>query len=191
MSRPTLDELKSLWLNAYSRSSLQQASRWVDEMESTAPQSEKFRALLCATVVAYARPFTQSQVTPTELIRPLAHVPAPPHLQSTHQRLLDFRNKVIGHTDATPAKGHAESANIVLLNHDATGYDLHTKLPIDMDVTLRKELKELCAHFVNHCERELRPPMQQYLPEVMGHPPDIYELVVSEPPNHWLKLHRP
>jgi hypothetical protein len=191
MSRPTLGELKSLWLNAYSRSSLQQASRWVDEMESTAPQSEKFRALLCATVVAYARPFTQSQVTPTERVIPLAQVPAPQHLQSTHQRLLDFRHKVIGHTDATPAKGHAESANVVLFIQDAWGYELHTWPPIYMDATLRQQLKELCAHFVIHCERELRPLMQQYFPEVMSRPKDVYELVVSEPPDDWLILHRP
>lgn len=190
MSRPTLDELKSLWLNAYSRSSLQQARRWIDEMESAAPEPEKFRALLWATVVAYTRPFTQSQVTPTERVIPLAQVPVPQHLQSTHERLLDFRNKVIGHMDATPAKGHAESPNVVLFILDATGYDLHTKLPIDMDMTLRNELKELCTHFVNHCERELRPLMQQYLPDVMSRPPDSYELVVCEPPDEWLKLHQ-
>jgi hypothetical protein len=104
---------------------------------------------------------------------------------------LDFRHKVIGHTDATPAKGHAESANVVLFIQDVSGYDLHTSPPIYMDVTLRKQLKELCAYFLIHCERKLRPLMQKYLPDVMSRPQDVYELVVSEPPDDWLILHRP
>ena len=41
--------------------------QWVADMETRNSQSQ-LRALICATVVAYARPFTTSQVTKSERI---------------------------------------------------------------------------------------------------------------------------
>jgi len=65
--RPTSADLKGLWLHAYSRSSLIQAGHWVADMETRNSQSQ-FRALICAAVVAYARPFTTPRVTKSERI---------------------------------------------------------------------------------------------------------------------------
>ena len=65
--RPTSADLRGLWLHAYSRSLLVQAEQWVADMETRNSQSQ-FRALICAAVVAHARPFTTSQVTKSERV---------------------------------------------------------------------------------------------------------------------------
>jgi hypothetical protein len=61
--RPTFDELKYFWANAYSRSAIIEAHQWLDEMESINPKSPVMSALISAVVTAYARAFTISQVT--------------------------------------------------------------------------------------------------------------------------------
>src|SRR5665213_1732262 len=124
--RPEIEDLKSLWLHAYSRSSLLQAVEWIEHMNRGISSSFELRALVTAVVVAYARPFTKSQVTPSERMIPLNGVAPPSELLSTHYEILDFRNKVIGHIDALPAGGHSGTPNKVLVRRDATGFDLHT-----------------------------------------------------------------
>lgn len=104
--RPSLDDLKHLWLIAYSRSGLLEAQRWIDQMSMVDSNSPLMSALLSAVVTAYGRGFTQSRVSAGVTVIPLAQAPSPPTgLQETHEELLKMRNRVIGHKDALPAEG--------------------------------------------------------------------------------------
>jgi len=85
--RLTLEELKSIWLHAYSRSSFVEAHQWLVDMETVEPNSSHFRALIYGAVVAYVRPFTKSRVLPGESLVPLTNVNPPTHLARAHQRL--------------------------------------------------------------------------------------------------------
>ena len=184
--RPTFEVLKAIWLLCYSRSAFHEATQWVDEMETVQDPSH-IQALVYATVVAYARPFTQSQVTPDQRVVPLAGVLPPSHLATTHNDILNLRNKVIGHKDALPAKGHPDTPNMILLHRVGSSFELYTTRVLDMEPEQRKAVKELCSHFITHCEAKLRPLTRRYYAEVMRHQPGVYELLVSEPPNDWIR----
>jgi len=142
--RPAFADLKHLWAMVYSRSALLESDRWLDKMEVVSSDGELLSALVCAVIAAYGRPFTQSQVAPGERIVPLGNVAPPKHLESTHRDLLNMRNKVIGHKDATPASGHTETPNVLILRRDNTGFDLHTAITQEMAPDLRKRLRN-CA----------------------------------------------
>jgi hypothetical protein len=188
--RPSHDELKSLWIYSYSRASLLEAQQWLDSMDHTDPKSPQFRALVCASVVAYARPFMISQVTQKERVVPLKGVLPPSPLNATHAMVLKLRDKVMGHKDATPAKGDSTTPNIMLIRRDATGFDLHTIIIEGMELETRTEVKALCSHFVAHCEAQVHPIIARYGSEIMRHPVGTYELLVTEPPHDWIRVHK-
>jgi hypothetical protein len=185
--RPSHEELKQLWIYSCARGSLHEAEEWLDAMEHTVPNTSQFRALVTAAVVAYARPFTKSQVTSNERIVPLKDVSAPLELKDAHILMLDLRDKVIGHKDATPAKADATTPNIIIIQRDATGFDLHTMMVKSMKPDVVKNVKILCAHFVAHCETQLRPIMERLGPAIVHFPIGRYELLVTEPPNDWIR----
>jgi hypothetical protein len=154
--RPSFEDLKAIRLLCYSRSAFHEATQWFDEME-TMQNPSHIQALVYAAVVAYCRPFTQSQVTPDERVVPLAGVLPPSHLVNTHTNLVKLRNKVIGHKDAVPKKGHPDTPNMILLDRVKSRFELYTTQVGDMVSEQRKEAKELCSHFIRHCESKLRP----------------------------------
>lgn len=160
--RPPIADLKRMWLYAYSRSSLIQADQWVLDLHVTDSQSSAHRALVNAVVVAYARPFTKSQISKTEWIVPLDGVLSPPRLARSHRDLLNLRNKVIGHVDALPAVGHGETPNKLLIVRDATGFNLHTVMTADMTTEERQNVRALCHHFISHCDAQLNAFVQRY-----------------------------
>jgi hypothetical protein len=164
-----------------------EADQWLDAMPETDPRSPQFRALICAAVVAYARPFTACQVTPTERVVPLKGVPPPPQLSSTHAMILKLRDKVMGHKDATPARGDSTTPNVMIIRRDATGFDLHTIIIEGMEPETRNEVKSLCSHFVGYCESQVESINAHCGPEIMRHPIGAYELLVTEPPNDWIR----
>jgi hypothetical protein len=185
--RPTLDELKNFWLLAYSRSALIQADGWAQDMENSDPKSSIHRALIHALIVSYARPFTQSQVTTSQRIVSLAGVEPPKALALTHNNLVSLRNKVIGHADALPAKGHAETPNRVLIFRDTAGFNLHTVLTADIGAEERKNVRQLCRHFIGHCDDKLNALIARFgtdLPTSLG----VYEVLMTEAPEEWFKL---
>jgi hypothetical protein len=189
--RFSTDELKRLWLHAYSRSSLNEAVEWIDALPHLPPDLPLGRALVCAAVVAYARPFSRCRVSPTEEVAPLQGIAPPMHLIERHRDALNLRNKVIGHKDATPAKGHSTTPNMVLLNIAATQFDLHTTMIGGMDEPTRLALKELCLFFIQHCENIMRPLTNALFPEIMKKSPGVYELIISEPPEDWIRPFQP
>jgi hypothetical protein len=97
MPRPTIEELQRFWLLAYSRSSLLDANRFLEAMETENPNSIALRAMIDAGLVAYARPFSKFRLTRERRVAPLAGIPPPTHLAEYHQDALDLRNKLIGH----------------------------------------------------------------------------------------------
>jgi len=185
--RPTYDELKRLWVYSYARGGFLEAEEWLNAMDKTDPKSPQFRALFCAAVVAYARPFTPSQITRKERVVPLRNVPAPSELNDTHVLVLDLRDKVIGHKDALPAEADEATPNLITIVQDATGFNLHTMQIKGMEPSISEKMKKLCAHFVKHCESQVRPIMERIGPEIRMHPVGRYELCITEPPDDWIK----
>ncbi|HLP08677.1 MAG TPA: hypothetical protein VK178_10955 [Opitutaceae bacterium] len=152
-------------------------------MSNTATGTPQFEALICATVVAYARPFTKSQITDKKRIIPLKDVPPPSSLHNTHSMLLKLRDKVMGHKDATPASGDTKSPNILVLDRDRDGFNLHTIRIGGMETRTRSETQALCGYFVQICEAQLKPLIERHGPEIMKQPIGRYELLVNEPPH--------
>jgi hypothetical protein len=190
--RPTLEDLKAIWLLSYSRSAFIDASKWLDKMEVAAQdrsnyEASNYEALAYAAVVTYCRPFTKSQVTPTERVIPLRGVLPPAHLAVAHENLLHLRNEYIGHKDAVPTEGYSSSPNMVILHRVEKGIAFHTTRLGPMEIEQLKAVKELCSHFRQHCETNLRPLTRKYHPELMRYPEGDYELLITEPPNEWLK----
>jgi hypothetical protein len=194
--RPTFDDLKNLWLIAYSRGSLCEADRWVDDMAKVESSPSLLAALVCAAVIAYVRPFTESRlpvsavagaVEKKEIIA-LEGILPPSQLAPAHTEVLALRHKVLGHKDATPAQGHTETANKLLLRVEAGGgVALHTTPPIEMDVQARRDLKALCSHFIAHCEQQFDLFVKKYRAELTLSP-GRYQIFICEPPDDWIKL---
>ena len=185
--RPTFDELRTYWLLAHSRASLLEADELLNAMETARPKSIELRAIISAAVIAYARPFTKFRVTREERLAPLEGIPPPTHLARFHQDALDIRNKMIGHKDATPAQRHTTTPNVVLVHITSRTFELHTTAIEEMGAETRNALKELCAYFVAHCEKNLRPLTTAHFSEVMRHAPGVYQMVISEPPDDWIR----
>lgn len=186
--RPTFDDLKEIWLLCYSRSAFIDASRWLDQMENAQDVSH-YEALDYAAVVAYCRPFTKSQLTKKERVIPLDGLPPPQHLAAAHENLLNLRDKIIGQKDAVPTKGYSRSANILLVERFRSTYQLNTTRLGEMLPEQRKAAKELCAYFVTHCETQLREVTRKYRSEFLRYPEGTYELLISEPPDQWIRPH--
>jgi hypothetical protein len=98
---------------------------------------------------------------------------------------------MIGHKDATPAKGYTATPNVVLVGIDRDDFDLNATIIGRLQPHMKEALGELCDYFVNHCETILQGWKMVYGPEVMKHAPGEYELVISEPPVDWLIPFRP
>ena len=64
MMRPTVEDLQAIWLFTYARSSLLDAVKFLAELDTVAPDSLQYRALIDATIAAYARPFTVCWLPP-------------------------------------------------------------------------------------------------------------------------------
>jgi hypothetical protein len=189
--RPSVDELKRLWLHAYARSSFHEADEWLDVLSNVPADSSVARALICAAVVAYARPFSRFRLTATEKVAPLRGIAPPKQLSEKHQDAIDLRNKLIGHKDATPASRHTNTPNVVLIHNQRTQFEVHTTRIDSMDESFRLALKELCAFFVAHCETVMKPITKAWFPEINKERLGLYELIISEPPNEWIRPFRP
>lgn len=185
--RPTVEDLQAIWLFTYSRSSLLDATEILAGLDKVAPGSLQHRALIEAAVISYARPFTTCFLPPErKRVVPLNGVPPPQRLAQVHDLALMTRNTMIGHKDATIAKGYTVTANIVLVRIYPDDLSLNATMIGQMRPYVKNALSELCAYFVKHCEANLSRLRKRYLSEVLKHPPGEYELVITEPPADWL-----
>ena len=183
--RPTIENLQDIWLFTYSRSSLLDAAGFLSELDKVAPESLQHRALIDAGLAAYARPFTTCFLPPKRKVVPLQDVPPPHHLRF-HEDALISRNTMIGHKDATPAKGYTATQNIVVVGICSDNFSLNSTMIGEMCSASKNALSELCDYFVKYCEANLSRLKKIYLAEFMKHQPGKYELVISEPPADWL-----
>jgi hypothetical protein len=193
--RPTVEDLQAIWLFTYSQSSLLDAKNFlaelsevVPELDKVTPESLRYRALVEAAVVSYGRPFTTCFLPPErKRVVPLSGVQPPQHLAQFHNNALTLRDTMVGHKDATPAKGYTGTPNIVVVRIYPDNFILNATVIGEMLPPLKKALRELCAYFVKHCEANLsRLRRKLYLSELMKNPPGRYELVISELPADWL-----
>ncbi len=188
--RPTSEELTDVWLHVYSRTSLLEADSAIDVLRSLPTGSDTIaQALMCSIVVAYARPFTKSQITKSIRTVPLKGVRPPRQLAATHCLILKLRNKVFGHKDAVPDKEDSKAANIVLIRRVSSDFHLHASIVADISSSLWTEVQELCAFFVEHSVSRLTPFITRYASDIMQRPEGFYELVICEPPDEWLRRH--
>jgi hypothetical protein len=190
--RPTVEDLQAIWLFTYSRASMLDAAAFLAELDKVAPESLQYRALIDAAVAAYVRPFRFCWLPPErKKVVPLKDVLPPQHLAEAHEHALNLRDTVIGHKDATPAKGYTATMNIVLVGIYSDNFSLNSTTPGEMLPPLKSALPELCAYFMKHCEANLSRLSKIYRSELMKNPPGKYELVISEPPADWLIPFRP
>ena len=191
---PTVEDLQAIWLFTYSRSSLLDAANFlselsevVPELDKVTPESLRYRALVEAAVVSYGRPFTTCFLPPNRKVVPLAGAPPPQHLAQFHDNALILRDTMVGHKDATPAKGYTVTPNIVVVRiYPGDNFSLNATMLGQMEPDMKSGLGELCNYFVKHCEANLSRLRKIYLSEFMKKPPGQYELVISEPPADWL-----
>src|ERR1700747_1798787 len=114
--RPTVEDLQAIWRFTYSRASLLEAVKYLEELDTVATDSPQYRALIHATIAAYARPFTSCYLPPRrKKVVPLKDILPPRHLTQFHGHALTMRDTMIGHTDATPAEGYTATPNIVVV----------------------------------------------------------------------------
>ena len=185
--RPTVEDLQAIWLFTYSRSSLLDAAGFLAQLDKAEPESLQYRALIDAAIAAYARPFTVCLLPPErKKVVPLKDVFPPQHLAEFHEHALILRHTMIGHKDATPAKGYTATPNFVVVRIYPDKLSLNSVMIGEMYPALKNGLPELCAYFVKHCEGNLSRLKKIYLSELMKNPPGQYELVISEPPADWL-----
>jgi hypothetical protein len=196
---PTVADLQAIWSFTYSRSSLLEAKNFLAEVSDVAPdlnqvtpESLRYRALVYAVITAYARPFTTCRIPPNRQFKPLDNVPPPQELAQFHDDALILRNTMIGHSDATPAKGYTASPNMVVVRiYPDNKFSLHSVTLGEMEPPMKKALPELCDHFVLHCDANLSRLMKPYRSELMNRPPGRYELVIAEPPADWIVPFKP
>src|SRR5262245_23436258 len=113
--RPTVEELQAIWLFTYSRAAFMDAADFLGELDKVETKSLLHRALVHAAITAYAQPFGPCFLPPEpkKMVVPLEGVLPPQQFKEAHQHALDVRNTMIGHTDATPAKGYRTTMNRV------------------------------------------------------------------------------
>jgi len=192
--RAAVEDLQAIWLFTYSRSLLLDAKNFlaelrevVPDLDKITPESLRYRALVEAAVVSYGRPFTTCFLPPKRKVVPLAGVPPPQHLAEFHDNALILRDTMVGHKDATPAKGYTATPNIVVVRiYPDDNFSLNATMLGRMEPAMKSGLGELCNYFVKHCEANLSRLRKHYLSEFMKHQPGQYELVISEPPADWL-----
>lgn len=74
---------------------------FLEELPSQVSQEERwrFRCYHDAAVISYCRPFTQSKGLPTLSFKAIGIEPASDE-RELHRRIIEYRNKVVAHTDA-------------------------------------------------------------------------------------------
>lgn len=155
---PTLDERKSFWRWSYAR----QCFLDVDEMckallhDKTKPAKTVQKALLSATVVSYAKPFTRWHG-----VGSLDHAIVPPQHRKLHSLLMDLRNKVFAHIDPRnfqaddPSFGNINQVRIQFSNGE---WAISVMNPGGFDVTelklLATKLREKADHWMDRFSRK-------------------------------------
>lgn len=188
--RPTREEIVSIWRYLYARSAFIDAAEYLNAYESadhTTGLGQTFaRASLCAAIIAYARPFTMSQIAAgRKREQPISH-PPPSDLAEAHRLALKFRDRIYGHKDATPAEGDQITPNIIVLERHEGGFVIHAREPLKLDAWCVAQLKLLSSYFGAYCYSQMQPIVTKYNAEILTHPNGQYELRAADDSDPWL-----
>ena len=185
MKAPSHHERLQIWRYTYARQSFFEAMTAAKLLNTDMTLSPTIKsALTCQVIVAYARPFTKSQLT-QEKRQPLVPAGAVPVLlKERHQSLLDMRDQVIGHKDATAFPDAA--FNKVLVKSYPGSVEIHTVPVGGIEPTAARETICLCRGLIFYCEQALAPFSRAYLLGVHQPPAGLYVLSTSENPDSWL-----
>src|ERR1700733_1336608 len=98
MTPPSQAARIEIWRYTYARSSLVEA-REAAKLLAANPRlpDEMKRSIVYQVVIAYARPFTKSQVTDSKRIVPLEDELVPAEFRALHEEYIQMRNCVFGH----------------------------------------------------------------------------------------------
>ena len=181
MSAPLQDDRIEIWRYIYARSSLIEAREAAKLLLVRRDLSDEVkRAIICQIVVAYARPFTKSQVTDSKRIQPLAEDIVPVEFQDLHKEHLQMRDRAFGHKDAVAFP--STTLNRVVVQVDDRGVEFHTISPFTMlDAGLQRTIT-LCDRLMEHCESKVKPYSQHFAAVTKG----IYVLSLEHNPARWL-----
>jgi len=181
MSTPSQDDRIEIWRYTYARSSLIEA-REAAKLLSSHPEfpDEIKQAIVYQIVIAYARPFTKSQVTDSKRIVPLASDVVPIEFRQLHDEYLQMRDRTIGHKDAVAFS--SAPLNKVIVRVDDTGFELHTISPFTMLDTGLQQTISLCNRLIEHCVSKV----QAYCHHFVGVGKGTYVLSIDGNPTEWL-----
>jgi hypothetical protein len=181
MSTPSQHDRIEIWRYTYARSSLIEAREAAKLLIAHPEFSDEIKqAIVYQIAIAYARPFTKSQVTDSKRIVPLAGDLVPAEFRQLHDEYLQMRDQTIGHKDAVAFP--SAPLNKVIVSVDDTGFELHTVSPFTMlDTGLQKTIS-LCDRLVECCVSKL----QDYCHHFAGVGKGIYVLSIEKNPAEWL-----
>jgi hypothetical protein len=182
MSAPAQRDRIEIWRHLYAKDSLLEAREAAKFLLSNQPLCSPLqRAVVCLIIIAYARPFTESRLTPSkkESLLPTNVVPA--EFRSLHAELLNMRNRAIGHKDAVAFPSTLANRAVVRVRY--TGIEMRATSIVDMTDSALQRTLELCGRLVAHCEVEI----EKYVPHFSGIGRGRYYLSLAESPSEWLE----
>jgi len=181
MKTPSQDDRIQIWRYSYGRSSLLEAREAAKLLLSNPHFPDDLKqAIVCQIVIAYARPFTKSQVTESKRLVSIDSDVVPIKFRALHQEHLEMRDRGIGHKDAIAFP--ASPMNRVIVRRDETGFDLHTTSHYTMFESGLKQTIELCNILIEHCVKQLTP----YCSCFVNVPIGTYILSLESNPKEWL-----
>ena len=181
MTTPSQNDRIEIWRYTYARSSLIEAREAAKLLIGHREFPDELKqAIVYQIVIAYARPFTKSQVTDSKRIVPLASEVVPAEFRQLHDEYLQMRYRTIGHKDAVAFP--SAPLNRVIVRVDDTGFELHTVSPFTMLDTGLQQTITLCDRLIEHCVSKVH----AYCRHFIGVGKGIYVLSVEENPAEWL-----
>jgi hypothetical protein len=182
MSAPPQNDRIEIWRYLYAKDSLLEASEAAKFLLATRPLSPLLqRAVVCHLVVAYARPFTESQLTVSERRPSLTELAVPAEFRDLHKQCLEIRNWAIAHKDATALP--STLLNRVVVRVCESGVRMNATLVSDMPESALHTVVRLCERLVAHCEAEV----QKYSSHFSGVGRGVYYLSLEKSPSEWLE----
>ena len=180
MNAPSQHDRIEIWRYTYARSSLVEA-REAAKLLLAHPEfpDELKQAIVCQILVAYARPFTKSQVTDSKRIVSLASELVPDKFQALHKEHLEMRDRGVGHKDAIAFP--SSPMNRVIIRRDETGFELNTVSHYTMLESGLRQTIELCDYFIQHCVSNLTRYCTSFVTIAKG----VYVLSLEENPKEW------
>lgn len=168
----------------YARSSLIEASESAKALLANPAWSEEFRkAFMQQMLVAYARPFNQSQVKPkpSKRVAALDASVVPKAFELDHKQAIVMRDQAIGHKDAIAFEDTALNRVIVVV--DSRGFEFRTTAPFDMLPDGLRRFVQLCETLIEHCEVSI----ERHASHFVGLGTGAYFLNLEEAPKEWLQ----